>query len=92
MGANSVRQVRDTGGAESGPERSGAVPDEAYRIVRVVVIAVAIVSMFCALLVKYLVTGSVVRDGLGWVLLALQVVFVVAMPLVIFRPRSRKTS
>lgn len=91
-GGELMRQVRGAGDAESGPQRSDAVPDEAYRAVRKIVIAVGLGALGLALLVKYLVTGSIVRDGLGWVMLALQVVFVVALPLVIFRARAGKAS
>lgn len=69
-----------------------AVHDEAYRTVRMIVIAVGLGALGLALLVKYFMTGTAVRDGLGWAMLALQVVCVIVVPLVIFRPRSGRTS
>lgn len=75
-----------------GSPAADAIHCETYRTVRKIVIAVSLGALGLALLVKYLVTGTVVRDGLGWALLVLQVVLVVVVPMIIFRRRSGSAS
>ena len=48
------------------------------------------VVMGLTLLVKYLITETAVRDGFGWVLLLLSIVFGLAVPIAVWR-RNRCT-
>lgn len=47
------------------------------------------VVMGITLLVKYLITGTAVRDGFGWVLLLLSIVFGLAVPIAVWRRNER---
>ncbi len=48
------------------------------------------VVMGLTLLVRYVITGTAVRDGFGWVLLSLSIVFGLAVPIAVWR-RNRCT-
>ena len=52
--------------------------------------AFGFVVMGLTLLLKYLITGTAVRDGFGWVLLSLSIVFGLAGPIAVWW-RSRRT-
>jgi hypothetical protein len=56
----------------------------------VLVAVFGFVVMALTLLVKYLITGTAVRDGLGWALLSLSIVFGLAMPIAVWRRNHRK--
>jgi hypothetical protein len=56
----------------------------------VLVASFGFVVMGLTLLVKYLMTGTAVRDGFGWVLLSLSILFGLAIPLGVWRRNTRK--
>lgn len=75
---------------EQPPHSTASAPDEAVPTgmptgLAVFVAAFGFVVMGLTLLVKYLMTGTAVRDGFGWVLLSLSIVFGLAMPIAAWR-------
>jgi hypothetical protein len=64
------------------PPSNNEIPSELHRRVAIFTIGVAIAAMAAAFVVKYLVTGVVIRDRLGWLMLAVQLILVIAIPLV----------
>lgn len=80
---------------EQPPHSTASSPDEAGPTgmptgLAVLVAVFGFVVMALTLLVKYLITGTAVRDGLGWVLLSLSIVFGLAMPIAVWRRNHRK--
>lgn len=56
----------------------------------VLVAVFGFVVMGLTLLIKYLITGTAVRDGLGWVLLSLSIVFGLVMPVAFWWRKHRR--
>lgn len=71
------------------PPSNNQIPTEMHRRVAIFTIGVAIAAMVAAFVVKYLVTGVVIRDRLGWIMLATQLILITAIPLIAIKRNGR---
>ena len=71
--------------AQTTDDAADLVTNEMYRKARIIGIAATFVGMCIAMLVKYLVTGVIIRDWLGWTMLVTQIALAIIFPFALLR-------